>query len=571
MDKLRALCIGLLSLSAFAQSTAPSYPRDYFRSPLDIPLFLSGSFGELRSNHFHAGLDFKTQQKEGFPVIAAADGYISRIKISPFGYGKAIYIDHPNGYTTVYGHLQKGYGVIEEYIRKQQYSQENFEIEVFPEPAQLSVKKGDTIAWSGNTGGSAGPHLHFEIRDTKSEKIINPMLFGFDQWVADSRMPVLTGLMVYPIGPESSVNQSRRPVMVSLKLQSDGSYIADRIEAIGKIGFGVSTYDQSDANYTKHGIYRIRTYHNGSPGFGYEFDTFAFDESRYVNALLDYPRFRKTGMRLQKLFREAPYNLSLLEPGPDEGIVTVVPNLTDVCRIEIADFKGNTVNVHIPIDYAPSEPTATPEPIKVTPYFLKAAIDNIYRKDNVTVSFPAGTFYNDFYLDFSVDGSRLHLHDDSVPVHRNFTIAIADTTIPEADRKQTFIATIDGTRRSYNATKWEKGVFTTQTKDLGDFTLVRDTVAPVIKPLNFKEAKWISKNKTLTVKIQDDLSGIQSYSGYLNGKWILFEYDNKTKTLTYDFSDGNTVDGRNELRLVVTDNVGNSAIFETWFFRALTP
>lgn len=571
MDAFRTLWIALLSLSAFSQSTAPSYPRDYFRAPLDIPLFLSGSFGELRSNHFHAGLDFKTQQKEGFPVMAAADGYISRIKISPFGYGKAIYIDHPNGYTTVYGHLQKGYEAIEAYIRKQQYKQENFEIEVFPEPGELTVKKGDTIGLSGNTGGSAGPHLHFEIRDTKSEKIINPMFFGFDKWVADARKPVLSGLMAYPIGSDAGVNGSQRPIMLNLKLLEDGTYLADAIEASGRIAFAVSAYDQSDGNYTKHGIYRIQTFVNGAPGFGYELDTFAFDESRYVNALLDYPRFRKTGMRLQKLFWEQPYSLSLIEPGPEAGIVTVQPNLAKMYRIEIADFNGNVINVTIPIEYTPKAASIAPEPVKVTPYFLKASIDNVYRKDNVTVSIPAGTFYNDFYLDFSVESGRLHLHDDSVPVHRNFTISITDNNVPETARKQTFIATIDGGKPNYNATKWANGAFTAQTKDLGDFALLRDTVAPSIKPLNFKEAKWISKNKTLAVKIQDDLSGIQSYSGYLNGKWVLFEYDYKSRTLTYDFSDGHTLEGRNELRMVVTDNVGNSAIFETWFFRALTP
>lgn len=560
-----------LSLSAFAQSTNTSYPPDYFRSPLDIPLFLSGSFGELRANHFHAGLDFKTQQKEGFAVIAAADGYVSRIKISPFGYGKAIYIDHPNGYTTVYGHLQKGYGAVEAFIRKQQYDQQNFEIEVFPEPGQIAVHKGDTIALSGNTGGSAGPHLHFEVRDTKSEKIINPLFFGFDKLVADARKPVLTGMIAYPIGPGSSVNQSQRPVMVNLKLQEDGTYIADAIEATGQIAFAVNTYDQSDGNYTKHGVYRVRTYVNGTAAFGYELDTFAFDESRYVNALLDYPRFRKTGMRLQKLFWEQPYGLSLIEPGLNAGIVTVLPNLAEMYRVEIADFNGNTVTVTVPIEYTTALPDIAPEPVKTTAYFLKSTIDNVYRKDNVTISIPAGTFYNDFYLDFSVENGRLHLHDDSVPVHRNFTISMSDPGIPEANRKQTFIGTLDGSKPDYNVTKWENGVFTCQTKDLGDFALVRDTIAPTIKPLNFKEAKWISENKTVEVQIKDDLSGIKSYNGYLNGKWVLFEYDYKSKKLTYDFSDGNTLDGRNELKMVVTDNVGNSAIFETWFFRASTP
>lgn len=561
----------LATLPVFAQTGKDKYPRDYFRSPLDIPLYLSGNFGELRNNHFHSGLDFKTQQKEGFKVYAAADGYISRIKISPFGYGKAVYIDHPNGYTTVYGHLQSGYGPVETFIKAEQYRQQNFEIEVFPPPGQLAVKKGDVIGLSGNTGGSGGPHLHFEVRDTKSEVIINPLFFGFDILITDTRLPVLTGLMAYPIGPESSVNQSQRPVMINLKLQEDGSYIADRIEAMGKIGFAINTYDQTDNNYSKTGVYKVQSYNNGTPGFSYEFDLFPFDESRYVNALLDYPRFKKTGMRLQKLFRETPYGLSLVDGGPNDGIVTVMPNLTDMYRIEISDFNGNRINVNVPIDYVPALPTTVAEPQKTTPYFLKAGIDNIYKKDNVTVSIPAGTFYQDFYLDFSVNGSTLHLHDDSMPVHRNFMVSITDSSIPETDIDKTFIASVNGNRRSYNSTKWDKGTFTAYTKELGDFMLAKDTEAPAIKALNFKEGRWISKNRTIELTIRDNLSGIKTYNGYLNGKWMLLEYDYKTRKLTHHFDDGIFTDGRNDLKVVVTDNVGNSAIFETWFFKSGKP
>lgn len=571
MTAMRLLVLLFATLPLFAQTSHESYPRDYFRSPLDIPLYLSGSFGELRNNHFHSGLDFRTQQKEGFNVYAAADGYVSRIKISPYGYGKALYIDHPNGYTTVYGHLQSGSGAIEAYIKSEQYRQRQFEIEVFPKPGELVVKKGDVIALSGNTGGSGGPHLHFEIRDTKSEKIINPMFFGFDILVGDTRPPSLTALMAYPIGPASSVNQSQRPLMVNLKMQEDGSYIADRIEAMGKIGFAIGTYDQTDNNNIKTGVYKVQSFQNGTPAFGYEFDTFAFDESRYVNALLDYPRFKRTGMRLQKLFREFPYGLSVVDGGPDQGIVTVLPDLTDIYRIEISDFNGNRIKVHIPIDYVATLPTTPAEPVKTTPYFLKAGIDNLYKKDHVTVSIPARTFYEDFYLDFSVSGGTVHLHDDSVPVHRNFSVSITDDSIPESEKDKTFIASVNGNRRSYNATKWEKNTATAYTKDLGDFVLARDTDAPVVKPVNFKEGKWISKNKTLELSIRDGLSGIRTYEGYLNGNWILLEYDYKTRTITHDFGDGIAIDGRNDLKVVVSDNVGNSAIFETWFFRSVKP
>ena len=185
------------------------YPKDYFIPPIDIPLLLSGDFGELRSNHFHTGLDFKTQQKEGLNVYASADGFISRIKISSFGYGKAIYIDHPNGFTTVYGHLSKANPIIEAYLKQIHYKEKSFEIEIFPKPNELVVKKGEIIAFSGNTGGSGGPHLHFEFRDTKTEKIINPMFFGFDKKIIDTKFPVINSLIAYPIDENAVINTSQ--------------------------------------------------------------------------------------------------------------------------------------------------------------------------------------------------------------------------------------------------------------------------------------------------------------------------------------------------------------------------
>ena len=553
-----------LSATLFAQN---QYPTDYFRAPLDIPLLLSGSFGELRNNHFHTGLDFKTQQKEGFKVYAAADGYISRIKISSYGYGKAIYIDHPNGFTTVYGHLSDGYGPIKTYIDSTHYKDQAFEIEMFPNAGDLPVKKGDVIAFSGNSGGSGGPHLHFEVRNTKSEKVINPLFFGFDQLIVDTKKPIINTLMVYPIGDSTSVNQSQRPLAVNVVLQADGNYIADKILAKGSIGFGISTYDGFDFTYNKNGPFKVATLSNGTKFFSYQFDTFGFDEGRYINALLDYRRFKKTGMRIQKLFLSPSFPLSIINSGFENGIIEVSPNLNRNFKIEVSDFNNNKVSIDIPIEYADLPVTAKKEPQRATNYFLKAKNDNNYKKGNVSVFVPANTFYEDFYLDFDVQKNVLTFAEDAIAVHSNFTITFEDTIASSIQKEKMFIASLDGKKLSYNATKRKGNMLTTYTKNLGQFTLAIDTIAPKITPLNIKVGKWLSKQTTLQLAISDNLSGINKFDGFLNGKWILFEFDYKTKKITHNFSDGIFVDGRNDLKVVVSDNVGNSTIFETHFFR----
>lgn len=248
----------LINTNIYAQS---KYPQDYFKSPLDIPLVLSGTFGELRSAHFHSGIDFKTQQRQGLKVYAAAGGYVSRIKISRYGYGKALYIKHPNGYTTVYAHLKKFSPTIEAYIKKRQYKKERFQIEVFPNNEELVISKGDVIAYSGNTGGSGGPHLHFEIRDNE-ERPVNPMLFGID--IKDTRKPHVTEIYAYPKAENSHINGRLERTKLRLIPKANGNYETESISASGIIGFGVITYDRQDDAPNNNGVSRIETYHNGS-------------------------------------------------------------------------------------------------------------------------------------------------------------------------------------------------------------------------------------------------------------------------------------------------------------------
>jgi murein DD-endopeptidase MepM/ murein hydrolase activator NlpD len=541
------------------------YPKDYFRLPLDIPMQLSGNFGELRPNHFHAGFDFKTNQMEGLNVYASADGYVSRIKIATTGYGKAIYITHPNGYTTVYGHLQKAMGVIQDKIIELQYQNKNYEIEAYFKPGEIPIKKDDIIALSGNTGGSEGPHLHFEFRDSKTEKIINPLFFGFD--LKDDRNPIVSNVLVYPIDNNSIANESKRPVLLSLSLQKDGTYLSEKVLATGRVGFGISAVDFDDVSYNPNGVYKTQLISNGKPIFGYEFNEMVFDEARFVNALIDYPRYKKIHQRVQKLFMKQPYNWSNINQNVNNGIITVSPNFLSVQRIEVSDYFQNKTVINIPVAYSLKK-AKIEEEIQPTKYFIKAKVEANFEKDNGSVFFPAGTFYYDFYLNFDVKNDIIFLHEDVVPAHSNFTISIEDTKSSAEDRKKMFIASLYANKWNYNTTKLVGTTFTCKTKTLGQFKLVKDTVAPKIAIPKSIENKWLTGVNTIQFTISDDSSGVKSYNGYLNDKWILFEYEPKTKKITHTFDDSLLLEGQNKLKVVVTDNVGNSTIFETQFFRS---
>ena len=544
-----------------------NFPKDYFSPPLDIPMQLSGNFGELRPNHFHAGFDFKTQQKEGLKVYAAAEGYVSRIKISTFGNGKTIYITHPNGYTSVYAHLQKAVGAIQDFIIKSHYTEQAFEIEMYLKPGEIPIKKGEWIAISGNTGASEGPHLHFEIRDSKTEYIINPMLFGFDSGFKDTKKPSLSGLYVYPLTTKTTVNKSQRPILLNYSLQKDGTFLADKVLANGAIGFGIIADDYDDVSFNKNGVYSVTSFLNGQPSFGYQFDTYSFDDMRYVNALIDYSRYKKTQQRVQKLFMKNKYGLPFIKTDEAKGQITPMLNLDALYRIEVADFFGNTSIVSVPVQYD-STPIVVPADPIVSKYFIKANKDNIFEKENVAVFFPSGTFYDDFALNFDVKNKVLYLHDDTVPAHTNFTISIIDSQFSKEQREKIFIGRLDGDQISYNSTYKKDSVFSVKVKTLGKYKLVSDTIAPKVSILKPIEGKWVSDD-AVQFQISDVSSGIKSYNGYLNGKWVLFEYDNKTNKITHIFNDEQLLEGANELKVIVIDNVGNSTTFETRFFRSL--
>lgn len=558
--------ITLLSVLSFSQE---KYPKDYFRSPLDIPIVLSGTFGELRSNHFHSGLDIKTQGKEGLPVFAIADGYVSRIKVQQFGYGKAIYITHPNGYTSVYGHLSKFNDEIEAYVKGIQYKKENYETgNIFPKKNKFILKKGEIFAYSGDTGGSGGPHLHFEIRDSKTEKTINPMYFGIT--TPDTKAPTIQALKVYPLSEDARINKQYNSFKVAIKNVNKGKYKADRISASGTIGFGVNVFDRLNKAPNKNGIFSLEMLVNGKRFYYHDVETFSFAESKYLNLLIDYSYFKKYRSRLQRTFKTAANKLSIYKDLSNNGKINIEKGLNYSVEIIAKDFNGNASSVKIPIVGTESN-TIFKKQIDTTKFKINAKAFNKFTLEEVTVAFPKNTFYEDVYLDFKVDNGIAKIHTPTIPLDKSYTLTFNVSKYSEDEKEQLYIANVDYKKYPrYQYTRKKDSTFFTTTKSLGSYALKKDNIKPKARVLYFKDNQWITSSKTLKVKISDVGSGIKDWYATIDNEWVLMEYNHKKNILTYKFTDKKLVGSKHIFKIVVSDNVGNTTKLSTTFFKKQT-
>ena len=557
----RLVVLLAMTLTAFGLSAQESFPQ--YPSPLDIPIYLSATFAELRNNSFHAGVDIKTQGVEGKKVYAVADGYVSRIGVSPYGYGNVLYITHNDGYTSVYAHMQSFNKDIAKYVSDYQYRNKSFTATIYLGSSTFPIKAGDYLGLTGNTGGSGGPHLHYEIRHTASEKPVNPLYFGLN--VADDVRPNIKGIAVYPVDEKSTVEGKNNPKYYEVEGSKTAYTLKGQavVHANGAIAFGINTDDQVGTSPNRNGPFSYELFLNDLLSFRLECDSFSYSEPRYVNSLIDYKRYKEVGNRFVRTEVD-PYNkLSMIEM--KRGVAHVNEGDTVRVSFRITDYAGNiSVASFQVVGSAPV--TLEPQAISRSQYFVKAdgSMNNRIEIDNFQVILEKGTLFRDSWMNTAPTDpkgccSRCYRFGDyTQAVFKLFTVRIKPDE-KWAGNKKLFIAYFDGDGKvsSLGGKLCGDGYVETTTRSVGQYALKIDSIAPTVKIMNFNENDTITPSNTLKVTISDDMTGIQSYNMYANDAWLLGKYDAKNNLLYYEM-DSHIKKGNNCIKVVVADAVGNT-------------
>ena len=538
-----------------------------FSPPLRIPPSLSANFGELRNNHFHSGLDYRTQQSVNKPVFSIDDGYISRISVSPGGYGLALYIDHPSGHTSVYGHLNSYSKQIVDYVKKKQYEQEIYRIDLTLTPDEIPVKKGEQIALSGNTGGSGGPHLHFEIRDTKTQDPMDAMNF-LGKTLTDTQRPDIRGIAFYPQEAKGVINGSANPIRINIGKTKSGAYggLGRVINAWGIIGIGVKAYDRMNGTTSVFGVENVKLFVDGIPVFSSSMNRYSFDKTRMLNSFVDFEDWRNNKSFFMKSFVEPGNTLPLYETFND-GYINILAERNYDVRYELSDHFGNKTSYSFIIKG--QKQTIPQQPVCANS--MSRLLSNWYGNTDFLLSIPLGNLYTDICYNHKQTASSKYYSDiqqinnKPVPLHRSAIVWLKLNEKAGIDTTKFGIIEINKRgEENWVGGKYKNGGIESSINELGgSYALSRDTIAPVITPL--APANWLTSRR-INITLKDEKSGIASYRGEIDGKFVLFTNDMKSSTYSYVFDDSRLAKGqKHELVFKVTDGAGNKSEYKYEF------
>ncbi len=547
-----------------------------FASPVHFPIYLSSNFGEIRPDHFHSGIDIKTRGRTGEKIYAIEKGYISRIKVAISGFGKAVYVVHPNGYTSVYCHLSRFTGDVAAYVMKQQYKQKSYTVDIFPPAGLFSVSRGQLVGFSGNTGTSSGPHLHFEIRETRREAPVNPLQFPFP--VKDTIAPRIYRLYLYPEAPATLINN--KPYKRIFLTHNTGNHLYllpdSLVHVTGPFSLGLEAQDYMNGSRSRCGIYSFRVLLDNRLFFYYTMDEFTYGETRYINSYIDYPEKVKNNRNVIRTVILPNNKLDIYKKVENRGIVSLPDDGIHRIEFVISDIHGNTSRLRF---YA----VKTERPVTLNPpapqkNYLSRMYwdrDNYYSFDGFRLFVPKLALYDT--LDFNMrikpalprSFSPVYvIQDPYTPLQKKVTVWVTPGYVPAGYEDKLLIAEVSNPAhpRAYTG-EWTGKDVKVNLSRFGSYTLLLDTIPPKVSPVFNPSLKDFSGLRFIRFIIGDNLAGIASYNGTIDGKWVLFEYEPKRSLITYRFDPERLQRKQNHhLRLEVTDRLGNAAVYEKEFY-----
>lgn len=559
---------GMLSAQTRDIITTKEYPQGYFRAPMNIAPQASGTFGELRSTHFHAGDDYRTQQRVGIPLYAVAEGFVSRVRVQIGGGGHAVYIDHPNGYTSAYLHMDSFNDELSKIVKAEQYKQQKFDVDISLGSGQVPLQKGDVIGRSGNTGGSQGPHLHFEIRDTKSQNPLNPQLFGLH--FPDRLPPVISKLVIYDLEDNPFDEHTPRREQ-QLKTLANGKYGLTQPSAVkvnGAFGIGVAGVDKHNGTSFSHGLYSIEVFLDDKNVSTVLFEELDFATTRAIHSYIDYPTWVKNRVKVQKTFKDPNNPINIFHHTVDRGLMHIADKDEHLVKVVVKDVHANTSELSFKVkqddSFSPTRTKATGT--KMFSYDK----ENSFEAENVRLALGEDVLYDNLYFNYS-QGSKpqrgysltQNIHNGLTPLFNSYSLSIRAEGLPSDLEEKALIVS------SYGVSQggvFKDGWVTTNLRTFGSFYITTDITPPTIVARNLTSGKNLAGQSRIDFTISDNLSGIQSFDGYIDGEWVLMEYDSKNKHLWHRF-EPTLSKGKHTFKLMVKDWKNNEKVFIADFIK----